>query len=169
MNKQIRDLALTLLFGIIAAVLLNKFVFFQSWIPSESMYPTLKVGDTVFVSRVYNPERLKTGDIVVFKPKDNKDKLIKRLIGKPGDVVVLHGGKVSVNGKYLKEEYVENNMEDFSQVYVVPEGCYFFLGDNRTNSKDSRYWSNPYVEEECILGKAYFRYTSLKDITYLYK
>ena len=82
---------------------------------------------------------------------------------------MLHGGKVSVNGKYLKEEYVENNMEDFSQVYVVPEGCYFFLGDNRTNSKDSRYWSNPYVEEECILGKAYFRYTSLKDITYLYK
>lgn len=169
MNRQLRDLSLTLLFGILVAVLINKFVVFQSWIPSESMYPTLKVGDTVFVGRVYNPEKLKTGDIVVFKPKSREDKLIKRLIGKPGDIVVLHEGKVSVNGRYLKEEYVENNMEDFSQVYVVPDDCYFFLGDNRANSRDSRYWEDPFIEKECILGKAYFKYTSLTDITYLYK
>ena len=77
------------------------FVVFKVKIPSESMVPTLNVGDRLFVTRVYNPENLNRGDVVVFYSEEKNECIIKRLIGKPGDKIVIKDGVVTVNGETL--------------------------------------------------------------------
>ena len=123
-----------ILIALVLAFLINKFLIFKVKIPSESMVPTLNVGDRLFVTRIHNPEKLKRGDIVVFHSDEKNEDMIKRLIGLPGDKVVIKDGIVTVNGETLKEN--------------------FFLGDNRYWSLDSRYWENPYIDGSKIKGKA---------------
>ena len=83
--------------ALVLAFLINKFLIFKVKIPSESMVPTLNVGDRLFVTRIYNPEKLKRGDIVVFHSDEKNEDMIKRLIGLPGDKVVIKDGIVTVN------------------------------------------------------------------------
>ncbi|WP_297417519.1 signal peptidase I [Clostridium sp.] len=130
------------------------FVGYGVWITSGSMIPTLEVKDRLIVTRVHNPNDLKEGDIVLFKNDEFKGEiLIKRLIGLPGDKIDIKDGVVFRNGQKLNEDYVKNN-EIKNGSYEVPPHKYFFLGDNRANSDDSRYWKNPYVDESYIEGKA---------------
>lgn len=128
------------------------------------MVPTINVGDRLMVNRVYTKDNLKRGDILVFYSNELQETLIKRVIGLPGDHIIIKDGIVNVNGEDLQEDYVKNN--DFSDdelIYDVPEGKYFFLGDNRPVSKDSRRWINPYVDQADIKGKAILKYYPLKD------
>lgn len=148
-----KDLIIPVIIAVILAILINKFLIFRVYIPSSSMAPTLNVDDRLLVTKVYNPENLKRGDIVVFKSKELDEIVIKRLIGLPGDEIRFDGRSVYVNGKKLDEPYVKNPME-FYGTYKVPEGKYFFLGDNRANSNDARFWKNPYISGDQILGKA---------------
>lgn len=142
--------------AIVVAFLINKFLFFQVSVPTKSMYPTIKPGDRIIVTRAYNKEKLKQGDIVVFYSKELEETLIKRLIGLPGDVVEINKDReLYVNGKKIDQPYVVYNGGKYGQ-YKVPEGHYLFLGDNRGNSLDARYWENSYIEEEEIKGKARF-------------
>jgi len=147
----------------IIAFLINKFLLFKVLIPSESMVPTLNVGDRLFVTRVYNPEKLERGDIVVFYSEELQEDLIKRLIGLPGDKIEIKNGVVSVNGEVLEEDYI-GAKDNVNGVYTVPEGKYFFLGDNRLYSKDSRYWINPYIDGKDITGKAQVKVYPLDQI-----
>ena len=136
------------------ALLVWQFVGYGVWITSGSMIPALEVKDRLIVTRVHNPENLKEGDIVLFKNDEFKGEiLIKRLIGVPGDKIEIKEGIVFRNGEELKEDYVENN-EKYNGKFQVPKGKYLFLGDNRANSNDARYWENPYVDESYIEGKA---------------
>lgn len=139
------------------AFLINRFVVYNVYIPSESMVPTLNVGDKLMVTRIYDTSKIKRGDIIVFYSDELSETLIKRVIGLPGDHIVIHNGIVNVNGQDLKEDYVKNN-ENFSGVYDVPKGKFFFLGDNRKNSYDSRKWINPYIDASNIQGQARFRF-----------
>lgn len=161
--KSVREWIFCIVIAFIIALLINKLLIYKVKVPTGSMIPTINEGDQLFVTRVYKPEKLKTGDIVVFYSEENKDTYIKRLIGRPGDTVVITHGTVSVNGKELDEKYVKNN-EDFSGTYEVPKGKYFFLGDNRANSYDSRKWVNPYVDEDDIKAKAQIRVYPFNDI-----
>ena len=147
----------------IIAFLINKFVLFKVLIPSESMVPTLNVGDRLFVTRIYNLDRLERGDIIVFYSEELQEDLIKRLIGLPGDKIEIENGVVSVNGEVLQEDYI-GAQDNYNGVYEVPEGKYFFLGDNRLYSKDSRYWINPYINGEDITGKAQIKVYPLDEI-----
>ncbi len=147
----------------IIAFLINKFVLFKVLIPSESMVPTLNVGDRLFVTRIYNLDRLERGDIIVFYSEELQEDLIKRLIGLPGDTIEIENGVVSVNGEVLQEDYI-GAQDNYNGVYEVPEGKYFFLGDNRLYSKDSRYWINPYIDGEDITGKAQIKVYPLDQI-----
>mgnify|MGYP003414937038 FL=1 len=147
----------------IIAFLINKFVLFKVLIPSESMVPTLNVGDRLFVTRIYNLDRLERGDIIVFYSEELQEDLIKRLIGLPGDKIEIENGVVSVNGEVLQEDYI-GAQDNYNGVYEVPEGKYFFLGDNRLYSKDSRYWINPYIDGEDITGKAQIKVYPLDEI-----
>lgn len=166
--KVILEWIATIGIALVIALLINKFLFFKVKIPSESMVPTLNVGDQLFASRVHNVQSLKRGDIVVFNFKPKDEVFIKRLIGLPGDNITIKAGVVYVNGEKLEEDYVKNP-EVTDGVYSVPEGKYFFLGDNRAISDDARKWQNEYgityIDEEDIQGKAIIKVWPLKDIT----
>lgn len=142
--------------------LIKHYVLINAWIPSGSMENTIMEGDRIFGSRLSytfgEPER---GDIVIFKFPDNENELfIKRLIGLPGDKILIRNGLVYINDSEipLDEPYIRDEpMGDWGP-YYVPEDCYFMLGDNRDWSKDSRLWENTYVTRDEILAKAVFRY-----------
>lgn len=119
-------------------------------------------GDRIFGNRLAylfdDPERF---DIVIFKyPDDESQRFIKRVIGLPGETVEIREGKVYINGSDtpLDDSFTPETPVGNFGPYTVPEGCYFMLGDNRNNSRDSRMWDNPYVKKEKILGKAVLRY-----------
>jgi signal peptidase I len=115
---------------------------------------------------ISEPER---GDIVIFKfPDDESQKFIKRIIGLPGEKVVIEDGKIYINDAevpleetYLKEEWVVGTGP---YEFNVPEGCYFVMGDNRNDSNDARFWDNTYVTAAEIIGKAEFIYYPFNHI-----
>jgi signal peptidase I len=188
---------------VLIVLLLRSFIAEPFRIPSGSMMPTLLVGDFILVNKftygirlpVINKKVLalnepKRGDIIVFRyPKDPTVDYIKRVVGLPGDKVVYHNKRLTINDMLIKEVSLgryqglgqgkdmtgaEELLEDLTGVehdilirngaptvefvYVVPEGHYFVMGDNRDNSNDSRYWG--YVPEENLVGKAFFIWMS---------
>ncbi len=150
--------------GVIIAVLLNRFVIINADITSGSMSTTLEKGDKLIGLRfAYIFSEPKRGDIIIFEyPDDGEKLLIKRVIGLPGDMVIIKDGLVYINGSEepLDEPYAHGtNKQDFGP-YMIPADCYFVLGDNRDNSKDSRYWTNTYVTKKQIIAKALFRYNN---------
>lgn len=160
------DWVIPIFIAIVLAICINKFLIFKVYIPSSSMVPTLNVDDRLLVTRVYNPEKLQRGDIVVFDSDELNETVIKRLIGLPGDTIKIDGTAVYVNGKKLDEPYVEYPLESYG-TYKVPEGKYFFLGDNRANSNDSRFWKDPYIDADKIQGKAQIKIYPLSQIGFL--
>ncbi|MFT8348494.1 signal peptidase I [Clostridium saccharoperbutylacetonicum] len=139
-------------------LLIWNFIGYGVWITSGSMLPTLQIKDRLIVSRVHDTKSLQEGEIVLFKNDEFPGEiLIKRLIGLPGDKIDIKEGIVYRNGEKLQEDYVKNN-EIINKSFQVPENKYFFLGDNRANSNDSRHWINPYVDASYIEGKAILRY-----------
>ena len=161
-SNFITEWILPIALAFIIAILIKQFLIFKVYIPSGSMIPTINKGDHLFVSRVYNLDNIKRGDILVFNSEELNEKLIKRLIGLPGDEISIVDGQVSVNGEKLKEDYVKNN-DDFSGEFKVPEDKYFFLGDNREISLDSRKWQNPYIDGKDIEAKAQIRVYPFSD------
>ena len=158
-----KEWILPILISIGIVFLLNKFVFINVCLPpSGSMIPSLNYNDRLIATRVWNKDEIKRGDILVFKSDEIDKILIKRVIGLPGDHVEINNGIVSVNGTVLEEDYVKNN-EDYNGIFNVPDDKIFFLGDNRSNSYDSRYWDNPYIDKSDIEGKAQIRYYPIKD------
>lgn len=165
-SNFLNEWVIPILIAIIITILVNRFIMFKVTIPSESMVPTLNIGDNLFASRVYNTKNLNRGDLVIFyfEPKD--ELYIKRLIGLPNDEINITNGVVTVNGEVLVEDYVKNQLE-FDGDFKVPEGSYFFLGDNRANSGDSRFWDYPYIESKDIKGKAFVKVYPFKEIGFV--
>ncbi|WP_294373209.1 signal peptidase I [uncultured Clostridium sp.] len=159
-----KEWILPVIFSIGIVFLLNKFVFINvSLPPSGSMIPTLNDNDRLIATRVWDKDKIKRGDILVFKSEELGGKLlIKRVIGLPGDHIEIDNGIVSINGKELNEEYVKND-ELYNGIFDVPDNSIFFLGDNRAGSYDSRYWENPYIDKSEIEGKAQIRYYPISD------
>lgn len=152
--------------ALVLALLIKQFLIFKVYIPSGSMIPTLNEGDQLFVTRVYNLDNLKRGDILVFDSDELNDVLIKRLIGLPGDKIKIVSGTVYVNGEELEEDYVKNP-DHISGEFEVPEGKYFFLGDNRAISYDARRWENPYIDGGDIRAKAQIRVYPFSDFGFV--
>ncbi|MBS7324651.1 MAG: signal peptidase I [Angelakisella sp.] len=144
---------------ILALLLIVKFIFFIAIVPSGSMEPTIQERSALFTLRVHDLEKLERGDVIVFEaetPELAGTTLIKRLIGLPGDHVEIdENGIMTINGEVQSEDYVVYQYA-IPSVFDVPEGYYLFMGDNRANSLDSRYWSDPYVSAESIQGRAVF-------------
>ena len=111
---------------LILVILLFQTVFFIGFVPSASMAPTLKENSMILGIRLYG--QLQTGDIIVFRHDGHL--LVKRIAAVGGESLEVSGER-----------------------YCVPEGHYFVLGDNREDSYDSRYWSDPYVEKQVIVAK----------------
>lgn len=165
--KEILQWILTLAAAFFIAFVTDHFLIVNAQIPSGSMESTIMPGDRVFGSRLSyllsNPERF---DIVIFRYPDDRSQLfIKRVIGLPGETIEIRNGNIYINGSSTPLEDVETKeeMNGTFGPYVVPKGCYFMLGDNRNNSKDSRYWNDPFVPLNDMLGKAFFRYWPLDE------
>lgn len=150
----------TFLAAAILALFINNFIIINARIPSQSMEQTIMTGDRLFGFRLaYLFADPKRGDIIIFNDPDIEGrKLIKRIIGMPGDTVDIKDGVVYINGEELIEDYLGSNDGESYGPYEVPEGHYFMMGDNRAHSGDSRMWKNTYLAREDILGKAIFRY-----------
>lgn len=157
--KESKEWLKSILIAIVVALAINNGLVVNATVPTSSMETTIMVGDRVIANRLaYLNEEPARGDIVVFiQDEDNGKPYVKRLIGLPGDTVEIINGKVYIDGTKLEEPYAdEEDIRSFGP-YEVPAEHYFFLGDNRSVSKDARLWNNPYIEKEKILGKVIFR------------
>jgi signal peptidase I len=131
-------------------------------VPTRSMIQTINLNDKILVKRIHNFDNLKRGNVIVFYSDELKETLVKRLIGLPGDKIDIKNGVVFVNGEKLEEDYVKNK-DDYNGSFEVPQGKYFFLGDNRPVSLDARYWKEHYIDSSKIEGKAQFIFYPFKD------
>lgn len=148
--------------AVILSLMINRFVLIYTEIPSGSMIPTLNINDKLIITKIFDTDNIKRGDILVFYSKEFNERLIKRVIGLPGDNIEIIDGVVKVNGKELQEDYVKEN-KIYNGSFQVPSKKYFFLGDNRPVSDDARFWDNPYIDKEDIIGKAKLKYYPIKD------
>ena len=142
------------------------FVAEARFIPSESMEPTLHIGDKLYVEKItYKIGDIQRGDIVVFKAPEashHDEDMIKRVIALPGETVEIKSGTVYVNDQPLDEPYeAEKPTNDFAKI-TVPADHLFMMGDNRNNSLDSRYWGALPIEN--VIGKAFVRYYPFTDV-----
>ena len=165
-KKEVLEWVKILLAAAAIAFVLNTFIIANSYIPSGSMENTIMTGDRIIGSRLSyafgaQPQR---GDIVLFdhkaEPGKDKTRLVKRIIGLPGETVDIRDNQIYINQSDtpLDEPYLPEPMDSENYHFQVPEGCYLMLGDNRNHSRDARDWSAPYVPEEAITAKALFRY-----------
>ena len=176
-SRTVVEYAVLAVVAVAVALLIQAFLVKPYRIPSASMEKTLLIGDRVLVDRIsWRSSEPQRGDITVFHPPFDGPVLIKRIIGMPGDELSLSGGAVYVNGLRLDEPYVRRvggrpePSEAFAnglpwalaKPYTVPPGSYFMMGDNRTDSGDSREFGP--VPRGQFVGHAFARYWPLARI-----
>lgn len=166
-QENIRLVAIAL----VLAILIRVFVAEPRYIPSNSMIPTLHIGDRLVVEKVsYLFQSPHKGDIVVFEPPEplqslgyRKDQVfIKRIIGKPGQIVSVNHGKVYINEQPLSEDYIAESPAYQLLPVKVPPDEFFVMGDNRNDSNDSHVWG--FLPKQNIIGRAVFRFFPLNRI-----
>lgn len=155
-KRFLLDLLETVGLALVLFVIINS-VSARVRVDGSSMLPTLHDGEFVLVNKLaYRMGTPTRGDIIVFRSTTETDlDLIKRIIGVPGDRVVIGGGRVAVNGKSLDEPYI-NDAPNYSGDWHVPDGYLFVLGDNRNDSSDSHMWG--FLPEKNVIGKALLIY-----------
>ena len=160
-----REWVVPVVIALIIVLFLNKFVFILVTVPTGSMEDTIMPGDRLYVNELFDVDNARRGDILVFKSDELDDKrLVKRLIGLPGETVIIKGdGSIYIDNEKLDEPYaVEAGGEE--KTFIIPENFYFFLGDNRPISYDARYWKEPYISKDKVIGKVEFRFFPLSRI-----
>lgn len=180
-KSVVREYAEAIAIALVLALFIRTFIIQAFKIPSGSMIPTLLVGDHILVNKfiygIRNPftgkvlipiEDIHRKDVIVFEYPVNPDQdFIKRVIGLPGDTILIKNKKVYVNGEPLvvKSAIFQNPLvlsgqqpRDNLGPITVPPHSYFVMGDNRDNSYDSRFWG--YVPENNVKGKAIIIYWS---------
>ena len=172
------DYGVVAVVAILLALLVQAFLVKPYRIPSESMASTLRPGDRVLVNRVvYRLREPHRGDVLVFRyPEDRDVVFIKRVVGVPGDTLRVRQGCLWVNGRPVDEPYVHatagrrdpttasvpvagSTMRQpwsLARPYTVPPDSYFVMGDNRTDSDDSRFWGT--VPRADIIGEGFIVY-----------
>ena len=162
-GRWLLEWVMVLLVAVGVAFGVRTFVVQTFFIPSASMEPTLMIGDRILVDKLsYHLHAVHRGDIVVFgtPPNENagpnvKD-LVKRVIGLPGDKISSQGGRVWINGKPLSEPWLPpGTVTTGIEPQTVPTGKYFVMGDNRSNSQDSRFFGP--IPGKLIVGRVVIR------------
>ncbi|MGE5550724.1 MAG: signal peptidase I [Bacteroidota bacterium] len=171
----LRDMLEVIIPAVLIFLVVRTFFFESRWVPSPSMVPTIEERDRFLENKlVYRFRTPRRGEIVVFHPPAaalvgsvRKDDFVKRVIGLPGETIDIRDGRVYINGKLLPEPYVPEDEMDYLDFgpFSVPEGHLFMLGDNRRQSRDSRYWG--YLPLKNVDGKAMWRFWPLNRISIL--
>ena len=168
----------TLLYCIVALIiflLIRHFLFAPVSVDGQSMAPTLEDQDRLILNKIDKIDRF---DVIVFPAPSEPDKeYIKRVIGLPGDTIRYQDDVLYINGEQIEEEYLENSIENmtpgdnFTEDFLlaaktgeetVPEGTYFVMGDNRQNSKDSRFSEVGFIDASTVSGTTNLRIWPLK-------
>ncbi len=170
--RGVLEWVLILLGAVAVAFVIKTFLFQAFYIPSVSMEPTLEVKDRVIVNKLsYDFHDVHRGDIVVFKSPPGEDTgtvkdLIKRVIGLPGETVEARDGQILINGQPLTEPYLKDGVTTgHVEPHKVPPGHVWVMGDNRPNSKDSRFFGA--IDEELIVGRAFVRVWPIPKLSLL--
>ncbi|SFH53194.1 signal peptidase I [Tindallia magadiensis] len=162
MKKEIIEWIKTIVISIAIALLITIFIT-PTIVKNHSMTNTLEENDFLMINKLmYQRSTPKEKDIVVFqsplRTSSGEEKLlIKRIIALSGDELLIRDGEVYVNDVLQKEEYIRENYTVGEVDLIIPEGKIFVMGDNRSNSLDSRDGILGLVSEEDIIGKAFFR------------
>ena len=158
MRKNIKELYPYVII-VVVVILVRTFIITPVIVSGSSMKPNFNDGELLLVRKIrYNEKTIKRFDVVVIK-KD-KEEIIKRVIGLPGEHISYKNNKLYVNDKVLEENFDfrktnDFNLEEICTCSSIPEGKYLVLGDNRPISKDSR--SIGLIDEKDIVGKSVFR------------
>ncbi len=159
-----------ILLAVIIAFALRYFVFEVTLVSGLSMYPTLNDGDNLLTNKIsYRVSDIERGDIVTVNAPDKEETYyIKRIIGLPGEKLTINNNKIYINDAQLNEPYLAENFiyTDFST--IIPDNCYFVMGDNRDESYDSRAVSIGSISRENIRGKAEIRIFPFDNFGSLY-
>lgn len=182
--RRVLEYAAIVAVAVLAALAVQAWLVKPYRIPSESMADTLRPGDRVLVNRmVYRLHDPRRGDVIVFRyPHDPAVIFIKRVVGLPGDILEVRDGRLYVNGREVEEPYVHHSggradptvaqaaiagstLQDpwsLAEPYRVPAGNFFVMGDNRTDSDDSRDWGT--VPRTAIVGEGLATYWPLSRL-----
>lgn len=179
MKKELIEWAKALAIGIVVVLIVRIFLFSNYVVSGPSMMPTLEDRDRLVVNKIgYTIGGADRFDIIVFHANESDD-YVKRVIGLPGDTIEYDDDQLFINGEVVEETFLtevtsqlgegEVYTPDFSfedlqgTPSVVPEGTYFVMGDNRTNSTDSRIIG--FVDQDSVVGTVAVRYWPFTDMT----
>ncbi|HEY4946974.1 MAG TPA: signal peptidase I [Acidimicrobiales bacterium] len=169
--RAVIEWAIILMAVLLCTVLLRTYVVQSFYIPSPSMVPTLQVGDRIIVNKLsYDLHSIHRGDIVVFARPPLEDQayadLVKRVIGLPGETISSEDGHIYINGQRLAEPWLPPGPDSYTGALPsdanqqfnmpgpvkIPAGEYYVMGDNRTDSEDSRFFGP--IPKSLIVGRA---------------
>lgn len=136
---------------VVVVVLIRTFIITPVRVDGDSMKNTLKNGDILLLYKLSSINRF---DIIVLDEEKDNEKIIKRVIGLPGETVAIKKGKIYINDKVIDDKYAYGETSDYDKV-TLEDDEYFILGDNRLISKDSRYFGP--IKKSEIKGKIVFR------------
>ncbi len=182
-GKRLIDMMQLIVILLALFIVMYLFVFIPNQVDGQSMMPNFHDRELLFTNKIiqligekeyiqkYN-YNYQVGDVVIFQKPEHPD-FIKRVIGIPGDKIMIQDGFVYRNGKKMIESYIPQDgnyithtydfMEE-GEVITVPEGFYFLMGDNRNNSKDSRFIDIGFVDRNWIKGKVVLRWWPLNRV-----
>ena len=150
-KKDIIWWALSFIITFIIMLFINTFIIINAYIPTTSMIPTIMPG-RILANRLYYVKNLpQRKDIVIIRK--NESLYVKRILALPGETIEIKNGVVYINNIKIEEPYVFFKSYDNYGPYIVPDNCYFVLGDNRVNSFDSRLWEEKVVNKKDIIAK----------------
>ncbi|MFC5648938.1 signal peptidase I [Paenibacillus solisilvae] len=157
-RRELRDWAVSLTIAIVVALLIQNYAFAQTEVRNVSMQHTLVEGQRLIEDKIsYHFEKPNRGDIVIIDGPESDKRLIKRVIGLPGDKLDIKNGTVYINDVPLKETYIIGTTftNGMAVPFTVPANEVFVMGDNRENSQDSRELGP--IAMSSLEGRAIFR------------
>lgn len=164
-KNKLREWLKAIIIAIGLAMMMKLFIFEFIQIDGTSMLPTLSDKERLIVNKIqYVISKPQIGDIVVFEhPHNRQFQLVKRIIAKEGDTIEIIDGQIFVNNNKVQESYIlEKTSENFKK-RMVPPNTVFVLGDNRNNSKDSRFEDIGFIPLKLVKGKVFFRILPVKN------
>ena len=166
-KKEMISWLKSLAIALVLALVIRHFLYTPVTVSGQSMEPTFENNNRIVITKIHTIDRF---DMIVFESPQTDVDFIKRVIGLPGDVVIMKDDHLFINGEEYEEKYIQANKEKIYEgqrltenfEVEVPEGYYYVLGDNRQNSTDSRVIG--FIDEKSVVGKVSFRFYPFKSI-----